>query len=149
MEKVLITGGTGLIGKYLSDKLVSKGYEVAFLSRKSSTSTSIKSYQWNVEQMTMDEEALVSSDYIVHLAGANIGEKRWSAKRREEIVESRVNSGKLLYETFKKSNSKLLDIMVLSQVIKYFQKQTKLPKIFWEKLVNYGKIRSKAFEIRM
>ena len=116
MEKVLITGGTGLIGKYLSDKLVSKGYEVAFLSRKSSNSTSIKSYQWNVEQMTMDEEALSSSDYIVHLAGANIGEKRWSAKRREEIVESRVNSGKLLYETFKKSNSKLKAFISASAV---------------------------------
>ena len=116
MEKVLITGGTGLIGKYLSDKLVSKGYEVAFLSRKSSNSKSIKSYQWNVEQMTMDEEALSSSDYIFHLAGANIGEKRWSAKRREEIVESRVNSGQLLYETFKKSNSKLKAFISASAV---------------------------------
>jgi uncharacterized protein (TIGR01777 family) len=116
MEKVLITGGTGLIGKYLSDKLVSKGYEVAFLSRKSSTSTSIKSYQWNVEQMTMDEEAISSSDYIVHLAGANIGEKRWTAKRRKEIVESRVNSGKLLYDTFKKSNSKLKAFISASAV---------------------------------
>lgn len=73
MATVLITGGTGLIGKALSTELVRKGYEVIILSRKptSTSQSKIRYAQWNPEEQTIDSSAVSSADFIVHLAGAN------------------------------------------------------------------------------
>lgn len=98
MATVLITGGTGLIGTALTKVLVQKGYDVIILSRSKKPSSEKKiSYAiWDVTKQTIDREAVQKADYIVHLAGANVGEKRWTTKRKKEIVDSRVDSGKLL-----------------------------------------------------
>ncbi len=105
MTQVLISGGTGLIGKALNAKLQAKGYTVALLSRAGKSND--KSYQWNPQNNQIDPEAIASSDYIIHLAGANIAEKRWSASRKEIIIDSRVQSAKLLFEEVKKQQKKL------------------------------------------
>src|SRR5437867_2215095 len=104
MPTVLITGGTGLIGTALSKMLVSKGYEVIILTRSSSIklsnfsfqASSISCAQWNIEKGTVDRDAIEKADYIIHLAGANVGEKRWTAQRKKEIADSRVKSGELI-----------------------------------------------------
>src|SRR5215216_7843552 len=104
MPVVLITGGTGLIGTALSKMLVSKGYEVIILSRQSekkpptsNVQPPIVSYShWNIENETIDKDAVAKADYIIHLAGANLSEKRWTAKRKKEIVESRTKTSALL-----------------------------------------------------
>ena len=99
MYKVLITGGTGLIGKQLSSSLKSKGYEVRILSRKASKDSIYKTFVWNIEENYIDERAFESLDYIIHLAGSGIADKRWSKKRKQEIIDSRVLSTNLLYNT--------------------------------------------------
>ncbi|MFY7652098.1 MAG: NAD-dependent epimerase/dehydratase family protein, partial [Chitinophagaceae bacterium] len=100
METVLITGGTGLIGKELTNLLIEKKYRVIILTRKiPAKAAAIKGIQyatWNVEKQTIDKEAIEKADYVIHLAGANVAEKRWTQKRKLEIVNSRVESGKLL-----------------------------------------------------
>jgi NAD dependent epimerase/dehydratase family enzyme len=98
MATVLITGGTGLIGTALTNALVQKDYDVIVLSRskKSSTQKKISYAAWNVVNQTIDEAAVKNADYIVHLAGANVAEGRWTEERKKEIVDSRVNSGGLL-----------------------------------------------------
>lgn len=98
MATVLITGGTGLIGTTLTKGLVQKGYEVIILSRskRSSLQKNISYALWDVHKQTIDEQAIKKSNYVVHLAGANVGEKRWTTKRKKEIVDSRVSSGNLL-----------------------------------------------------
>jgi uncharacterized protein len=103
MATVLITGGTGLIGTALTKALVKKGYELVILSRtkKLSTQKNISYAVWDVNKQTIDEEAIKKADYIVHLAGANVGEKRWTKKRKKEIVDSRVDTGKLLVKALK------------------------------------------------
>src|SRR5215831_17785672 len=96
MATVLITGGTGLIGTALSKMLVSKGYNVIIVTRQSSIklsqfsfeAASISVAQWNIEEGTIDKDAIEKADYIIHLAGANIGEKRWTEQRKKEIVDS-------------------------------------------------------------
>jgi uncharacterized protein (TIGR01777 family) len=108
MATILITGGTGLIGQAISAKLVEKGHEVIIITRKSKPSMDrLKSKNvtyagWNIEEQTIDKIALSKADYIIHLAGAGVADKRWTAKRKSEIVNSRVDSSDLLANSLKK-----------------------------------------------
>lgn len=99
MKSVLITGGTGLIGRHLSVKLKNMGYDVSFLGRKKRENGDCKYYFWDYHKKYIEEGALENVDYIIHLAGANIGEKIWTSRRRKEIIESRVQTAALIYET--------------------------------------------------
>ena len=105
-KSVLITGGSGLIGSYLSSLLLSKGYRVSFLSRKNRPDSRIPVFRWDPENNYIDPEAL-DTDFIVHLAGANIGEGRWTPGRKKEIVQSRVASSELIFNKTKEYNSRL------------------------------------------
>lgn len=80
METVIITGGTGLIGKHLSRKLKESGYNVALLSRNHCPDSEFPVYLWNPDKNYVDDKAITSADYIIHLAGADIGDKRWTKK---------------------------------------------------------------------
>jgi uncharacterized protein (TIGR01777 family) len=98
MATVLITGGTGLIGQALTAALVAKGHKVIVLTRKSGNKATpnITYAQWDVHAQTIDKEAVAQADFIVHLAGANVADGRWTEKRKQEIRDSRVRSGELL-----------------------------------------------------
>jgi len=104
---VLISGGSGLIGRYLTSALLSEGYKVSHLSRNASQFGKVRVYRWNPGQNIIDSAISEGFDYIIHLAGANIGEKRWKIKRKEEIVKSRVNSARLLFKTFSETGNRL------------------------------------------
>jgi len=106
MEKVLITGGTGLIGKHLHKKLTEKGYEVLILSRNKSQVNKSTIFYWNPEKEEIDSSAVKKADYIIHLAGANIGEKRWTAKRKQVILDSRVKTAELLLKKINETQAK-------------------------------------------
>lgn len=97
MTKVLITGGTGLVGQHLSKMLLKKGYEVAILSRTKSKDNKIPAFFWDINENVIDKEAINSVDYIIHLTGVNIAGKRWTKSRKQEIVDSRVKSTELLF----------------------------------------------------
>lgn len=107
-KNVLISGGSGFIGKHLTNLLIEKGYSVSILSRSKKLNTSdISYYQWDISTRSIDEEAVLKTDYIVHLAGENIAEKRWTNERKGAIVESREESTRLIYDVLKKNNKKL------------------------------------------
>lgn len=94
---VLITGGSGLVGSYLTKLLKEKGYSVSWLSRTPGEKDGIKRYAWDIDAGTIDQEAFRNADAIIHLAGAGVADKRWTASRKKEILESRTQSTKLLY----------------------------------------------------
>ena len=119
MKKVLITGGSGLIGQRLSMKLHEKGYEVAILSRTKSNHTNTATYTWDIDLNIIDKEVINSCDYIVNLAGVNIGEKRWTAKRKQGIIKSRVESTKLIHNNIEKKNIRL-KAFISSSAIGYY-----------------------------
>lgn len=96
MTKVLISGGTGLVGRNLVKKLLKQGYEVAVLSRTKNSTLEVPSYHCDYTTNQIDNEAVNTADFIIHLAGANISEKRWSTKRKQEILDSRVKTGELI-----------------------------------------------------
>jgi hypothetical protein len=98
MTKILITGGTGLIGKQLQKKLQDKSYEVVILSRNPKSKND---FLWNVNEGYIDEKALENTRYIIHLAGAGIADKRWTTERKKELINSRVKSTNLLLKKIK------------------------------------------------
>lgn len=100
-KRVLITGGSGSVGKHLSELLLSKGYEVAHLSRSKTSLPNIKTFLWNVEQNQIDEQCTDGVDIIVHLAGAGIADSRWTDERKKVIIESRTKSIQLVYQLLK------------------------------------------------
>lgn len=106
MKNILITGGTGLIGRKLIDLLVKKNYEPRVLSRKKTFNSQVITYKWIPEKNIIDRTALIDVDVIIHLAGANIGEKRWTKRRKTEIIESRTKTAELLYEHIKQIEKK-------------------------------------------
>ena len=107
-RNILITGGTGFIGKKITDLLIQSGYTVSILSRNNIENTSsISYYKWDVENNFIDEKAVLNADYIIHLAGENIADKRWTPARKNQIINSREQSIRLIYDVLKKNNKKL------------------------------------------
>jgi uncharacterized protein len=107
-KNVLISGGSGFIGRNLTTLLLAKGYSVSILSRSEKQNKGdVFYYKWDVAKQTIDDEAILKADYIIHLAGENIAEKRWTAKRKAAIIESREKSTQLLYSVLKKHYKKL------------------------------------------
>src|SRR5690606_29484135 len=99
IKNILISGGSGLIGKRITSLLESRGYNVAWLSRSSKKKKKKqKTFQWNIEDGFLEEKALIWCDGIIHLAGAGIADKRWTEERKREILESRTKSARLLYD---------------------------------------------------
>lgn len=118
MATVLITGGTGLVGKALGQALLQKGYSVIILSRNPGQAPggALKYAGWNVEEQTIDKTAIAEADYIIHLAGAGVAEKRWTAKRKKEIIESRVNSSRLITEKLQRIPNKIKAVISASAI---------------------------------
>jgi uncharacterized protein (TIGR01777 family) len=119
MATVLITGGTGMIGRALTTALLEKNYKVIILSRGSNNQQpagNLSYAQWDVKNQLIDNDAIARADYIIHLAGAGVGDKRWTKKRKNEIVDSRVKSGELLVKTLQEMPNKVKAVISASAI---------------------------------
>lgn len=97
-----ITGGTGFVGQHIADKLAGAGHSVVIFSRSPKAARgSIRFATWNPDAAQIDGEALKDIDGLIHLAGASVIEKRWSAARKEEIRRSRVEATYFLHDALK------------------------------------------------
>ena len=112
---ILITGGTGLVGSELKKLLESKGMEVSILSTKKGTAHSY----WNPALKVVDKKLIFRAKHLIHLAGANIGAKRWTKARKIELYNSRVESLNFLFNQFK-SNSHSLESVISSSAIGFY-----------------------------
>jgi len=107
-QNVLLTGGTGFIGKHLTDVLIEAGFSVSILSRSDKEDTPrVTYYKWDPKKNYIDKNAILNADYIIHLAGEGIVEKRWTKRRKRAIVESRVSPVEMIYSILEKNNKKL------------------------------------------
>lgn len=102
MACILISGGTGLIGITLARQLADMGHQVRILSRQPKPVAGIETYYWNVEKAEIDERAFDDVEHVVHLAGSAIADKRWTRQRKREIIDSRVNSIRLITQVIHK-----------------------------------------------
>ena len=115
-KNILITGATGLVGKQLVPYLQKQGHQVSILSRKKINIPAVNVFVWDVDQQTMDAGALKGVDTIIHLAGAGIADKSWTAERKQEIIDSRVKSAQLLYKTIKETKAPVTTFVSASAV---------------------------------
>jgi len=115
-KKILLTGGTGLIGNKLTKLLLQKGYSVNHLSRKAADIPGVQTYSWNIDKNNIDERCIEGADIIIHLAGAGIADKRWSDKRKKEIIESRTKSIQLIYSLLAKHGNKVKRVISASAI---------------------------------
>jgi uncharacterized protein (TIGR01777 family) len=114
MPSVLITGGTGLVGTAVKALLERKGYEVVLLTR---SKTPIKGQaHWDINTETIDSAAIAAADYIIHLAGAGVADKRWSIARKQEILDSRTKSSALLVKALQETPNKVKAVISASAI---------------------------------
>ncbi|MCE4066159.1 TIGR01777 family oxidoreductase [Chryseobacterium gleum] len=111
-EVVLITGASGMIAKELAKK-IGRDYEIRFLTRHRRQENE---YEWDIKKGTVDETAFDNVSHIIHLAGANISEKRWTPERKRELISSRVDSAELLRATLRKNKIKLKSFISASGI---------------------------------
>ncbi len=120
MQNILITGGTGLIGSRLTTFLLEKGYQVAYLSRRKENIPNVKVYQWDIQKGYIEDGALENADYIIHLAGAGIADKRWSVARKRELIDSRVKPIELIISHLQKKPSTKLKAFISASGIGFY-----------------------------
>ncbi|WP_106917628.1 TIGR01777 family oxidoreductase [Chryseobacterium aurantiacum] len=125
-EIVLITGASGMIAKELVKKIGNE-YDIRLLTRKKVHSNE---YEWDLKKGSIDDSALDNVSHIIHLAGANISEKRWTAERKKELISSRIDSAELLLNTLKKKNIRLKSFISASGINYYGTETTE--KIYTE-----------------
>ncbi|NMD26026.1 MAG: TIGR01777 family protein [Actinobacteria bacterium] len=94
--RVIISGASGLIGSALCSELRSGQHDVVTLVRRPAGAGEV---QWDPANGVLPADALEGADAVVHLAGAGIGDHRWTAEYKREILDSRVRSTTLLAET--------------------------------------------------
>lgn len=119
MPVVLITGGTGLIGKNLTRHLTTKGYEVIIVSRKPSQASAnplVNYAAWDLKAQKNDSDAIKKADYIINLAGAGVMDKRWNKEYKKEIIESRVKSSELLVKALQENTNQVKAVISASAI---------------------------------
>jgi uncharacterized protein (TIGR01777 family) len=117
-KKVILAGGTGLIGRNLAKALVDRDFEVVVLTRSASTLNNrpdnIRITHWDGQHLGIWADEINGAHAVVNLTGASIaGENllsilfsRWTKKRKELIRQSRISSGKILTEAIEKAVKK-------------------------------------------
>jgi uncharacterized protein (TIGR01777 family) len=99
LSRVVIAGGTGLIGRALAKELTQSGYEVVVLSRspdlnKNRLSSGVRLVKWDGRSASGWIELAEGAKAIINLAGANLSGGRWTASRKRLILQSRLDAGK-------------------------------------------------------
>jgi uncharacterized protein len=110
--KVLLTGSSGFIGSALRRRLAAEGHEVGCLLRHR---LEMQPY-WNVATGEIDLAAFGVPDAVIHLAGANVAERRWSESRKRELRSSRVEGTHLLASYFARQVQKPAHLLVASAI---------------------------------
>lgn len=94
-----------------------KGHDIIILSRSKGASNGNLQYaQWNIKNGTIDADAVRSCDAVIHLAGAGVADKRWTAKRKEELLNSRTKSSALLVDILKQDKGRVKTVVSSSAI---------------------------------
>ncbi|MGY4539930.1 uncharacterized protein (TIGR01777 family) [Mucilaginibacter sp. UYNi724] len=158
-KNILITGGSGLLGRELTKALLALGHTVNHLSRSPGKDLHVKTFLWDVAKGQIDPHCIDGVDTIIHLAGAGIADKRWTDERKREIVESRTKSIGLIYGLMKDKAHKVNTVISASGINYYGNRGENLLTedsapakdfigdccVAWEKAVDAGK----AFDLRI
>jgi uncharacterized protein (TIGR01777 family) len=128
MAKIILTGGSGLVGSRLTERLLAEGHQLIHLasSPRKNTKNKVPAVSYDPFADTLPEEArkaLLESDIVIHLAGEPIAARRWSEEQKDRIVKSRVQSTKLICSTIleaKKNKEKHPSRYIQASAIGYY-----------------------------
>lgn len=124
MKKVIIAGATGSIGRILIGDLTARGDEVTIFTRNPEKAaqklSNVKKFiKWNYEQPDEWINELNGTDAVVHLAGANLGARRWNKKYKQLVHDSRIVSTRNLIEAIKSVQQKP-KVFICSSAVGYY-----------------------------
>jgi uncharacterized protein (TIGR01777 family) len=121
--KVIITGGTGLIGSALSKSLVDDNHEVIVLSRSpmkaENLPPAVQVVEWDARSAKGWGHLAAGADAIVNLAGESLAEGRWTDARKEKIRHSRLNAGRAVVEAVEAAETKP-NVLIQSSAVGYY-----------------------------
>lgn len=140
IKTILITGGTGLVGKKLVQHLLDKGYTIHLLVRRiknDNRGERLKQFAWDIYKRQIDKHCLTDVDAIIHLAGEEIARKRWTTDRKRQIIESRTESIRMIYDLMRKNKNQVEHVISASAVGYYGDRG--------EELLNENSLPSKDF----
>lgn len=124
MKTIVITGGSGFLGRRLSYFFIKKNYKIIHLSKSGKKINNIEVFRWDPEKKYISDEAkkvLQESDAIINLAGANIAGKIWDENYKNEIIKSRVDSVSFLCELLNNNkNHKRPEVAIFASAIGYY-----------------------------
>ncbi|MGD1844139.1 MAG: TIGR01777 family oxidoreductase [Salibacteraceae bacterium] len=112
MSKILLTGGTGLIGSRLASMLQSAGHEVTVVSRNPTKVHGYPAIGWD----ELSNGAMEGTEILIHLAGAGIADERWTPKRKEIIIKSRSETAAQLMAAAKAMKTPLKQVLAASAI---------------------------------
>ena len=115
-KTVLITGASGLVGTALTEVLLKNHYHVSHLGRSRTSKNSVKSYIWDIKRGFIEEGGIESANIVVHLAGAGVADKPWTESRKQEIMQSRVQSTRLLFEKLASTENQCEAVVAASAI---------------------------------
>ena len=124
-KRVLITGASGLIGSRLTNFLRERGHSVTHLTR-TAKANGVPSFIWDIDRKYLDPDALQDQDAVIHLAGAGVADERWTVKRKHEILQSRVDSTRLLAGAINSSANSVQAFVSISGIGYYGYSDTEL-----------------------
>lgn len=116
--KVLITGATGLVGSEIVKECHAQNIDVHYLTtskNKIENKENYKGFYWNPSVYEIDTDCFQGVDAIINLAGASIS-KRWTKEYKQEVLDSRLQSLELLYDTIAKNNFTIKQIISASAI---------------------------------
>lgn len=129
MKTILITGGTGLIGRYLIKSLSKDSNTIYVLTRsKSRFENNVNFINWDPDSQRLDLSNIPAVDYIINLAGASIDGSRWTNSYKRKILESRLNSTSLLFKEIKKLKQKP-SLYIGASATGFYKKNTKVAQV--------------------
>lgn len=129
MAKIIITGGTGLIGRALTKALTARGDEVVILTRqpeKHAPQPGITYAGWDPAREWIDPQVWSQATAIIHLAGAGVADKRWTKARKQEIRDSRVQGGETIVRALSGQGHQV-QVVISSSAIGWYGPDPQIP----------------------
>jgi uncharacterized protein (TIGR01777 family) len=114
--KIVVTGGTGFIGEALVRRLLARGDDVAVLTRDPARVRAGRGLEWDGRTQGAWSAEAARADAVINLAGENISEGRWTAARKQRLVDSRINATRAVVEALQREPSRTRTLVNASAV---------------------------------